>query len=213
MAERGLRERKKQETRQRISDVATGLFAVRGFDDVKVVEVAEAAEVSKMTVFNYFPRKEDLFFDRGEEAVALLTETITERPPGESVLGALRRLSLRLLAEGHPFGAVGEGYERFFQVVRDSPALQARGRELVEGLEDLLTSLIASATGADAEDPQPRLVAALGIAAYRTAYLTSARRLLAGEPIERVRDAHERLLRSAYDALERAFPGYGADQG
>lgn len=61
----GLRERKKWETRRRISDVATGLFFARGFDNVTIAEVAEAAGVSRMTVFNYFPRKEDLFLDRG----------------------------------------------------------------------------------------------------------------------------------------------------
>ena len=59
--EKGLRERKKLATRRAISDIATGLFMERGFDNVTVAEVAEVANVAKMTVFNYFPRKEDLF--------------------------------------------------------------------------------------------------------------------------------------------------------
>ena len=82
MDEPSLRERKKRETRQRISNVATGLFMLRGFDNVTVAEVAEAANVSKMTVFNYFPRKEELFFDRGAEAIELTEAAIRDRAPG-----------------------------------------------------------------------------------------------------------------------------------
>src|SRR6266496_5631258 len=59
----GRRERKKQQTRQAISDVATALFMERGFDAVTVAEVARAADVAVQTVFNHFPTKEDLFFD------------------------------------------------------------------------------------------------------------------------------------------------------
>lgn len=213
MSEHGLRERKKRETRQRISDAATGLFIERGFDDVTVAEVAEAADVSKMTVFNYFPRKEDLFFDREQEAVALLSGAVRDRGPGESVLGGLRGMLLRLLAERHPFSGADPAYRRFFGVIRDSPALQARGRELAEELENELALLFAEATGAAPEDREPRLVAALALAAYRTVYLGSARAVLAGEPVEAMRAGHERLLRHAFDGLEQGFPGYGVRAG
>ena len=60
----GLRERKKRQTRQEISDIATALFARHGFDAVTISQVAEAAGVAKMTVTNYFPRKEDLEIGR-----------------------------------------------------------------------------------------------------------------------------------------------------
>lgn len=59
----GRRERKKQQTRQTISDVATHLFLARGFDPVTIAEIATAADVAVQTVFNHFPTKEDLFFD------------------------------------------------------------------------------------------------------------------------------------------------------
>lgn len=78
----GLRERKKRQTRSLISDVASGLFVQRGFDNVTVAEVAEAAGVSAKTVFNYFPRKEDLFLDRYPEAVELVTRAVRERAEG-----------------------------------------------------------------------------------------------------------------------------------
>ena len=62
------RTRKRLATRQVISDVATRLFIERGFDRVTINEIADAADVGRMTVFNHFPRKEDMFFDREQEA-------------------------------------------------------------------------------------------------------------------------------------------------
>src|ERR1700684_997662 len=87
----GLRERRKQETRQAISDVATEMFVARGFDEVTIAQVADAAGVAKMTVTNYFPRKEDLVFDRAEGVIGHLAEVVAARPPGESMLTAIRR--------------------------------------------------------------------------------------------------------------------------
>ena len=90
----GLRESKKLHTRQQIADEAMRLFVTRGFDHVTVAEVAAAAGVSEKTVFNYFPTKEDLFFDEVPKREAVLVEAIRGREPGESILGALRRLQL-----------------------------------------------------------------------------------------------------------------------
>src|SRR6478736_4207449 len=80
-----LRESKKRETRQRISDIATSLFHARGFDAVTVEEIAAAANVSKVTVFNYFARKEDLLFDREDEVLPLLHTAMAERAKGEFI--------------------------------------------------------------------------------------------------------------------------------
>lgn len=148
-----LRERKKLRTRQRISGEATLLFIRRGFDQVTVAEVARAAEVSTMTVFNYFPRKEDLFLDRIPEARELIVRAVRERGTEESPLAALRRLVLALLAERHPLGGVGEGFEHFWRTVLDSPALRARGREAVEEMEGVLAALLAEAAGATRSGP------------------------------------------------------------
>ncbi|MFB6826062.1 TetR/AcrR family transcriptional regulator [Streptomyces virginiae] len=210
-AERGddraptLRERKKRETRQRISDEATMLFAVRGFDQVTVAEVAKAAHVSTMTVFNHFPRKEDLFLDRIPEAVELFTAAVRDRAADEPPSAALRALALRLLDQRHPLSAVGDDFPYFWRVVLDSPALRARAREGVEEVERALGDAMAE-TAPDGDGPGPRLAAALTVAAYRAVYVATARRLLAGERAADVVDDHRARVHGAFDALERALP-------
>src|SRR5262250_822800 len=91
MGATGLRERKKQQTRQRMIDVALELFDERGFDKVPVADVARAAEVSEATVFNYFPTKEDLVFQGMEAFEAELLRAVRDRPVGESAAAAFGR--------------------------------------------------------------------------------------------------------------------------
>src|SRR6202789_3022743 len=97
------RSRKRLATRQGISDVATRLFIERGFDHVTVDEIAAEADVGRMTVFNHFPRKEDMFFDRDEEGRALLREALRQRDPGIAPIETLRLLAHRLAADESPF--------------------------------------------------------------------------------------------------------------
>src|SRR5215207_6546330 len=101
----GLRERKKQQTRDLIATTARELFSERGFDAVTVAEIARAADVAEKTVFNYFPTKEDLVYWRLESFEGELLEAIRKREPGESVLTAFGRFVLQrrgLLAEQDP---------------------------------------------------------------------------------------------------------------
>ncbi len=188
--------------------MASGLFIQRGFDNVTVAEVAEAAGVSTKTVFNYFPRKEDLFLDRFPEAVELVTRAVRERAEGESPLATLRRLFLRMLEEGHPIGGISPGYQVFWQVVLDSPALRARVRELVEEFEGVLAGLFAEAAGTDPAQPAQRLAAALVVAAYRTVYVTSVGRIRASDPAQDVLADHIALLDRAMEAVDRAIAGF-----
>lgn len=213
----GLRERKKQETRQRISDIATSLFTSRGFDEVTVAEVAEAANVSKMTVFNYFTRKEDLFFDRLPEATTLLTGAVLGRPPGVSPVAAVRAYLLDLIARGHPLSGVGSDYTVFWRTVLASPALRARAREALEELEDALAEALShdnsepDAPGADADgggNPEAaRMTAALIIVVLRSAYRLAASRQLAGEAAEVIAADQPALINRWFDAIDRAIQG------
>ena len=90
----GLREVKKLRTRREIADRAMQLFAQRGFDHVTVAEVAAAADVSEKTVYNYFPTKEDLFFDEVPERARKLGDAIRSRPSGEPIIATLRRVQV-----------------------------------------------------------------------------------------------------------------------
>ena len=106
----GLRERKKEQTRQLIAETARRLFSERGFERVTVAEIARTAEVSEQTVFNYFPTKEDLVYWRLQSFEDELLRTIREREPGEPALAAFGRFILAergLLGQARPPGPRG----------------------------------------------------------------------------------------------------------
>src|ERR1700710_956876 len=90
----GLRELKKERTRQVIAETAGELFRLRGFDEVTVDEIAQASEVSKKTIFNYFPTKEDLVFNRADDREAAIVAAITEGLNSGALLESLRQLCL-----------------------------------------------------------------------------------------------------------------------
>src|ERR1700746_1942671 len=121
----GLRERRKQETRQAISDIATRMFVERGFDEVTISQVADAAGVSKMTVTNYFPRKEDLVFDRAEETIRGLADAAAARAPGESLRATIRLDYAERIAAGDV--TLGPPTAAFARMVRNSHVLTSRG--------------------------------------------------------------------------------------
>jgi AcrR family transcriptional regulator len=150
----GLRASNKARTRLSISDTATRLFVEHGFENVTVAQIAEAAQVSVKTVFNYFSSKEDLFFDRADDVRDALLATVRERPEDVSVLGALHAM----LAERRvPFDRDGwrslrdperfEGYRSFIAAEYASPILQARRLAIVEEWGEALGALFAQELG------------------------------------------------------------------
>ncbi|RFC72267.1 TetR/AcrR family transcriptional regulator [Streptomyces sp. AcE210] len=158
MAE-GLRERKKRLARQHISDVATGLFLERGFDEVTIAEVAEAADVSVNTVYNYFQAKEDLFLDRAKGSVARLSRFVRARDRGESAAEAvLRELRREVVAVSPEVGLI-EGYDRFMKVIEGAAGLRARLWYMQQESLTLLEATLREETGADDDDPLPALMA------------------------------------------------------
>ncbi|MFF4257392.1 TetR/AcrR family transcriptional regulator [Streptomyces sp. NPDC001663] len=158
MAE-GLRERKKRQTRQYISDVATGLFVERGFDAVTVAEIADAANVSVNTVYNYFPAKEDLFFDRSAGLVERMGRWVRGRNKGESAAAAvLRELREEVEAVSPRVGLI-PGYARFMRVIEDAPALRSRLWAIAQEVQANLEEVLREEGGADADDPMPHLIA------------------------------------------------------
>ncbi len=138
----GLRETKKLRTRQEIADKAMELFALRGFDRVTVAEVAAAAGVSEKTVFNYFPSKEDLFFDEAPAREQALLGAIRGRAPGESIIDALRRLQA-----GECPRLCRPGFAVFARIVEESPALRAKELEIMARFTETLAVAIREELG------------------------------------------------------------------
>ena len=164
----GLRERKKQETRLQIADAARRLFLERGFEAATVTDIAEAAGVSPATVFNYFPTKEDLLYNRLESFEEELLDAIKGREPGEPILAAFARFVTRprgMLASGEP--EAGERLRAISRLISDSPALLAREQQIYEGCTDALARLIVEETGARPGDVAPRVAANAMIGLHR----------------------------------------------
>jgi len=200
----GLRERRKQEARQAISGVAMALFEGRGFDEVTISQVAAAAGVSKMTVTNYFPRKEDLVFDRAEVIISSLADAVAARAPGESLLAAVRRDYAERIAAGDV--TLGVPTPAFARMVGGSHALTSRRREIADLTEQSLGDAIAAEAGAD--DPQQRIVAAQLASVYRVLFAEGTRRVLAGQPRGEICEALAADARRAFDLLEPSLGGY-----
>ncbi|MHA6617949.1 TetR/AcrR family transcriptional regulator [Pseudonocardia sp. DLS-67] len=192
------RDRNKARMRERISDVATALFLQRGFDEVSVSEIAEAADVARPTVFAHFPHKEDLLLDRFDDTLAELTGAVEQRTPASSAVAAVADwVVARARAQDLPVG-IREEYARFWQVVAGSRALQARARELAEIAEGRLAGAMA-----DGGSPAPALAAALTVAAVRGIFLPQVRTLLAGGAVPDA-DQYARRLGAALGAVEAA---------
>ncbi|MFD3417999.1 TetR/AcrR family transcriptional regulator [Streptomyces decoyicus] len=189
MAE-GLRERKKRQTRQYISDVATGLFMARGFDAVTVAEVAEAADVSVNTVYNYFPAKEDLFFDRSAGVMDRLSRFVRGRPAGESAAAAVLRELREEVEAVSPRVGLMEGYDQFMRVVDGAPTLKARLWYMQQEIHLNLEETLREETGAAAGDPMPGLMAGQIGWVHQSLMGWIAKEMLAGrKPAEASRDA------------------------
>jgi AcrR family transcriptional regulator len=171
-----LRTRKRLATRQKISDIASRLFVERGFDHVTVDEIAQAAEVSRMTVFNYFARKEDMFFDLDEEGREDLLAAVQARDKGVSPIEALRLFAHWAFAEKRPYVLFFEdGSEHFLKTIQDSEALKARARAIRDELTDLVSLALANAVKRSQADATAKLVAALLVASWEVAFLEAHR--------------------------------------
>jgi AcrR family transcriptional regulator len=203
----GLRERKKLQTAMRIYRTAVELFLERSFDAVSVQEIADAAEVSKMTVFNYFGTKEDLVFRPMEEHFFDAARAVRERAPGESAAEAVRRQFLEMVEGRDPsIGLHSEPFARRIRsVILATPVLRERAYVLSEkgarDLADLLTEETGDATRAT-------IAAATLIAARNALVEEHHRRIDRGESVEEVAaDAAERA-RSAFALVENGLGDY-----
>ncbi|MFF7389249.1 TetR/AcrR family transcriptional regulator [Streptomyces scabiei] len=202
----GLRESKKRETRQLISDHATRLFMAQGFEATTIAEIAAAARVAKKTVTNYFPRKEDMALDHQDVFVAGLAEAVRARHTGESALGALRRACEAGVAAQDPL--IGFAGPDFSRMVQESPTLSACLRTLHDRREDALATALAEATGSSPDDITARTAAALLSAVHRVLFHRIQELTLAGRSNDEIAAVVARETADAFGLLEPALRDY-----
>ena len=169
------RSRKRLATRQSISNIATRLFLERGFDHVTVDEIAAAADVGRMTVFNHFPRKEDMFFDRDKQGREMLCDALRQRDPHIAPIETLRLLAHRLVAEQSPFVRFTAGSQGFVATIEASETLKARARAIRDEFAQVVAVALAECVGQAPADPDACLAADLLLATWAVALIQAHR--------------------------------------
>ncbi|MEU1105911.1 TetR family transcriptional regulator [Streptomyces tibetensis] len=192
MSTPGLRERKKQRMYETVSDIAVRLFLEKGFDAVSVAEVAAAAEISKPTLFRYFPAKEDLVLYRIADHEGEAARVVTEGS-GTAPVEALRRHFVEGLERGDPVTGLNGHPDvlAFHALLYGTPSLVARAHAHQERSEAALADVLGG-------DLDARLAAGQIMAVLRVLALENWRRIAAGERVADVRP-------DAVAAAERAF--------
>ena len=193
----GMRERKKRERRDAIAAHALRLFAENGFERVSMREIAQVADVSEPTVFNYFPTKENLVFNEDRERELALLQAVRDRPPGTSVVAAFRDKALELLDRHRR-----ETNLDWFRVVQGSPRLQRHRRELYARQALSLAAVLKTQAGGRLGDVAALSAARALMGVMAAAGETFGQRLLTGaSPKSVTREVLADLVR-AFDLLE-----------
>ncbi|WP_137989502.1 TetR/AcrR family transcriptional regulator [Streptomyces vilmorinianum] len=160
----GLRERKKQRTRDALLRVALERFTTQGYEQTTVDEIADAVEVSQRTFFRYFSSKEEVAFAVQQMVEERFVQALSERPPEEGPLDAMRNAVLSAwdtIGEAIMEVVPVELYLRTFQMIESTPALLAVHLRRSTEMEEAIARLIAEREGLDVdEDPRPRIAVA-----------------------------------------------------
>ncbi|WP_020551064.1 TetR family transcriptional regulator [Embleya scabrispora] len=213
--EMGLRERKRLRMAATISDVAIGLFLARGFDAVSVAEIADAAEVSKPTLFRYFPTKEDLVLHRFADHQDEAGRVVAGRPAGVSALAALRLHFLAGLDRHDPVTGLSDHPQvlAFHGLLYGTPSLVARLYAYTERSEQALADALGAAASdvdadVDADGMQARLAAGQIIAVQRILARENWRRIAAGERAAALHPVARATAERAFDRLAEGLTRY-----
>jgi AcrR family transcriptional regulator len=210
--EPGLRERKKLQTRQNLYDAALRLFLERGFDNVSVAEIAAEADVSKMTVFNYFATKEDLVLHPMEEHVDELGRIVRDRARGESAVGAVRRRFLAALAERDPITGLNdaERVRQMRKIMLETPSLLRYMLVFRSRRESYLAEALARETLAEPGDIMPRIAAGQIAGMLNVLMAENTRQIAEGRSADEVYPSAVRDAECAFELLEHGLGDYCA---
>jgi AcrR family transcriptional regulator len=188
----GLRERKRQQTRERLTRTAMALFLERGFEATTLDDIAAAADISRRSFFHYFGSKEDVVFAWQEDSTAALIAAVAARPADESMLAAAENAISAMVRQLKPGEAIAMACLK-----RDNPALQARDQVKYEKLERALADALGKRAGHKTEKLQARLVAVIAAGAMR----------IGGElwAAEGAREKPEALVKRTFAAIRAIF--------
>ncbi|MFD4482654.1 MULTISPECIES: TetR/AcrR family transcriptional regulator [unclassified Streptomyces] len=205
--ELGLRARKKKQTASRIWRVAVDLCSERGFDHVSVAEIAEAAEVSKMTVFNYFGTKEGAIVSPMEEHVGDPARAVRERRPGESAVAAMRGQFLAQIAGRDPsIGLSGDPRAlKVRQLISETPTLAHRMVIFHMRSVQLLADALAEETG---DMLLARVAASQLIGARNALIVDNHQRTLVGDPLDEIAKDCAEATERVFGQVEKGLQGY-----
>ena len=205
----GLRERKRRLTRKLISDAATMLFANRGFDTVKVSEIADRVGVSEKTVYNYFPSKESMVLDDADELVEALAAALRDRPAGVSIIGAVLAA---LEAEGRWATSIDDELAqfvpRFVAMIEQTPALHAHWLQVHERLARIAAEELATQAGTGPRDPEAVVAGRALVGLVEVDMEASVRHIRAGLRGEPLREAILTDVRRAARLLETGLSAF-----
>jgi AcrR family transcriptional regulator len=211
----GLRERKKRLMRQQLSDTATQMFLERGFDAVRVTDIAEACGVSEKTVFNYFPTKESLILDRLESTVASLRTGLAE--PGVSPVqaalrildGELSAMTSWLAAQDDPVRA-GAAIRRFGALIQATPSLRAYQSDMMDQFTAMAATILAERAGMSPDDPEPQIAATALLGLWRIQFRGLSKYLDGTRTPAQVHQAVTADVRRAAQLIETGLSSFTA---
>ena len=201
------RSRKRLATRQGISNAATRLFFERGFDHVTVDEIAAAADVGRMTVFNHFPRKEDMFFDRDEEGREILREALRQCDPCVAPIETLRLLAHRFVAEQNPLVRFTAESQSFIETIEGSETLKARARAIRDEIAQVVTVALSECVGRKPTDPDADLAAGVLLATWTVALIQAHRTFRQRRDTEEAKAAFLAIVDKGTMGLKAAMAG------
>ncbi|SBW22718.1 TetR family transcriptional regulator [Candidatus Protofrankia californiensis] len=204
-----LRERKKQRTHDALSAAAISLFLERGFDNVSVAEVAAAAEVSKPTLFTYFPSKEDLVLHRIVDHHGEAARVVRERPSGETPLAALERYFIAGLERRDPVTGLNDDREvlAYHGMVFSTPSLAGRLAQYAARDEEMLAAALAE-SAPNAGELAAALAAGQIVAVRRVLARENWRQLTAKRSVAQVFPDAVTAARQAFQSLREGLADY-----
>lgn len=190
----GLRERKKKLMRQLISDTATVLFLERGFEEVRVSEIAAACDVSEKTIYNYFPTKESLVLDREETSAQEIRRALgpgtAQVSPVDAVIGILKveidQFTSYLEATSN---ADARQILQFNDLIEGTPSLKAARADMIDRLVQVAAESLAARAAIDPDDPEPQIAADALLGLWRIFYRAIIRHSKANLAPSALRDA------------------------